>query len=125
MSTKRKVLKIVSFAVLILAIVLIVLDITPFMEAGSGAEYGGCALVLVCCVLNLMLGWKGILAANRPSNAEGMLGGGVAVVAANICVGILLNHIGFTVLAIMCAVNAVAVAAFSLVVELVHKEAER
>ena len=125
MSTKRKALKILSFAVLILAVVLVVLDITPFMKASSGMEYGACALVLVCCALNLVLGWKGILAANRPSNAEGMLGTGVAVVAADVCVAIVLNSVGFGIMAIVCSANAVVVAVFDLLAELVRKEAER
>ena len=125
MSNKRKALKILSFAVLIFAVALIVLDITPFMTADRAVEYGGCALVLICCVLNLMLGWKGILAANRPSVAEGLASTGVAVAAANICVTALLMNVGFSIMGIFCSVNAVVVAIFCLLASMVFKESER
>ena len=123
MSNKCKALKIMSFAVLIMAVVLIVSDITPFMTAESGMEYVGCAFVLACAVFNLYVGWHGILAANRPSNAEGLSGVAVSLAAVSVCaVAVLVQSGGFGVFA---GLNAVVAAAFAIVAALVKKEAER
>ena len=122
MSTMRKTLKILSFVLVALAVVLLVFDVNQVMVADATMDYVAVVCTFVCFALDLFLCAKGIGAANRPSKAEEMTTVSVATCVVNAASTVIWAVVGVTA-ALLPAANAIVVCVFTFVAYAVRKEA--
>lgn len=122
MSTMRKTLKILSFVLVIFAVVLLVFDVNQVMVAEETMDYVAVVCTLVCFALDLFLCYKGIGAANRPSRAQEMTTSSTVSCVVNAASSVVWLVVG-GMAAISQVINAIIVCAFTLVAYSVKKEA--
>ena len=119
MSTNRKVLKVLSLALLALAVALVVMGV---LQLTAGSLLGG-LLAFAVAVLDAATGWQGVGAANRPRKTGALPVLGVIDAALSIVVALLWFGVG--VYGVVVALNGVAAALLALFAQRVKKEAER
>lgn len=124
MSTMRKALKIMSFVLVIFAIVLLVFNVNQVMIAESALDYVSVVCTLICFALDLVLCAKGIGAANRPSRAESSTTLSVVTCVVNVA-SMILWVVDATTAGILPGINAILVCVFTFLLYAVKKEALR
>lgn len=90
MTSSQKALKLCSFAVLIMCIVLAIVDSSTFAFANTSSGLLQAILIGAAAVLNIAIGVLGIGAANKPVRAQGLFMWGSLVAVLNIVFAVVL-----------------------------------